>query len=101
MMHHSRLRALSGPCFWSISLVLTCLQATNCAKVFTLEGALDFQMKLVGSKGREEDQCEKAVKKVQTENKPDEVKDQTLMSRLEGDRYTWDSSDTVLLRTYC
>lgn len=80
MMHHSGLRALRGLCFWGISLVLTLLLATSHAEVFILEGVLDYHMNLVGSKGIEEDHCERALRKKLIVNKPNEVEDQTLTS---------------------
>ena len=39
------------------------LVATSQIKAFTLEKALDFQIKLTRSKGMEEDECERALKK--------------------------------------
>ena len=56
------------------------LVATSQIKAFTLEKALDFQIKLTRSKGMEEDECERALKKDWIENKLEEVKDQTLAS---------------------
>ena len=53
---NSGLRALEGLLNWSMTLVFIFLCATNQAKALTLDETFDFQINLVGWKGRQSEE---------------------------------------------
>ena len=71
-----------------MSLVLTFIFATNHANNLTISKALNFQMKLAKGNNLECIEIENTLKNELSKNRPKSVKDQTLISKKVGDKYT-------------
>ena len=81
-----------------MSLLLTFLCATNHVKALTLDGASAFRTNLARENETETGKLDKAIEKDSIENKLEEERDQALVSRIEGDKYTRVSEDISFSR---
>ena len=66
--------------------MFTFLCVTNFAEALTLDETSDFHTELAGKKGSRIDNLDKAKKKDFIKNKPEEERDQALVSWREGDK---------------
>ena len=70
----------------SMSLMFTFLCATNHVKALSLDENSDFHTNLARNNGTRIDKLDKAKKKDFIKNKPEEERDQALVSWREGDK---------------